>query len=141
VVLLNDLKKLLMKTDMLSSPLETSMAMRKCCRFLISLLHHCLVKIHLPISKHWTEGDIVEFANLLDEIGKKAPGLQLIEHMDDPDDPFGIPANRPQVVLRLKEAFFRVLPKLVNLREVKIYFFRCDDWALEQFGKHAKNIV
>jgi hypothetical protein len=115
-------------------------ALEKWCLFLGSLLHHRLTKIHLPCSFCWNDKTIVQFVQLLDEIGAKCSGLQLIEHKVNHFDSI-VPDFKKDKDFRLKEAFFRALPKLVNLQVVRLYFFLCDDWALEQFGEHGTNIV
>jgi hypothetical protein len=151
VVLLIDLEK--MQTDKINdSPIfdhesrddllcegQSSSSMENCRRSLVSLMHHRLTKIHLPSRLHWTEGNIVEFQMLLDEIGAKCSGLKLLQHKDlyYCDDP----PDMKEKDFRLRTAFFRALPKLVSLQVVRLYFFVCDDWALQQFADHATNIV
>jgi len=143
VVLLSDLEKKSSReeidNDMDESLPESTLVMKKWRRFLRTLLHHRLTKIHMPSEFYWNESNIVEFLHLLDEIGAKCPGLRLLKHKANfRDDP---PDMKQEKDFRLKETFFRALPKLVNLQVVKLYFFCCDDWALQQFGQFGTNIV
>jgi hypothetical protein len=145
-VLLSDLEKMLAHTEVINRDLDYSasnnekwfLVMEKWRRFLVSLLHHRLTKIHLPNRFYWSELNIVEFVKLLDEIGAKCPGLQLIEakanNLDDPPDV-------KEKDFRLRNSFFRALPQLLHLQVVRLQFFICDDWALQQFGEHGQNIV
>lgn len=41
----------------------------------------------------------------------------------------------------LGQTFFRALPRLTSLQVIQIDFFCCDDWALQQFGKDATNLM
>jgi hypothetical protein len=143
VVLLSDLEKKSSREeiddDVDESLPESKEVMKRWRRFLRTLMNHRLTKIHMPSEFYWNESNIVEFLHLLDEIGAKCPALRLLKHkanfLDDPPD------MKQEKDFRLKEAFFRALPKLVNLQVVKLYFFRCDDWALQQFGQFGTNIV
>jgi hypothetical protein len=117
---------------------KSPMAMEKCRRFFVSLMHHRLVKIHLPYYFIWREKNIVEFVKLMEEIGAKCPGLRLFEFQHNP---FDRSPNLNEKVFPVKQAFFRALPQLVNLQVVHLYIFHCDDWALQQFGEHGANIV
>jgi hypothetical protein len=145
VVVLSDLEKMLVQMNKLDysfyrrQDCKSTLEMKKWRLFLVSLMHHRLTKIHLPSKYYWQEGIILEFVHLLDEIGAKCPALRLLKHKanfwDDPPD------MKQEKDFRLKEAFFRALPKLLNLQVVKLYFFRCDDWALQQFGQFGTNIV
>jgi hypothetical protein len=117
---------------------ESTLELKQWCRFLASLLHHRLTKIHLPSRFYWNKSNRIEFMHLLDEIGTKCSRLQLIENKTNF---FNDPPDMKEKDIRLKEAFFRALPQLVNLKVVRLFFFICDDWALQQFGENGKNIV
>jgi hypothetical protein len=145
VVLLSDLEKMLVqmnKRDHYYFRDCQSTWIKKWCRFLISLLHNRLAKIHFAENRYsWKdEEDILEYVKLLDEIGAKCPRLRLIEVKESlfshpPDD------IKTKAFLPAREAFFRALPKLVNLQVVRLCFIMCDDWALQQFALHGQNIV
>jgi hypothetical protein len=120
---------------------KSPMAMEKWRRFFVSLMHHRLVKIHLPYCFMWKEKNTVEFVKLMEEIGAKCPGLRLFEFKHNPYFDIRRSPNLNEKVFPVKQAFFRALPQLVNLQVVHLYIFHCDDWALQQFGEHGANIV
>jgi len=145
LVLLTDLENMLGPSCKMNDSLyeafqidRESTLVKQWCHFLVSLLHHSLTKLRLPSRFYWEEGNILEFVHLLDEMGTKCSRLQLIQHdtnfVDNPPDV-------KKKVFAVKQAFFRALPQLGHLQVVRLFFFICDDWALQQFGQHGANIV
>jgi hypothetical protein len=123
------------------SGLDRKVVMKKWRRFLFSLMHHHLEKLHLPIRFFWNDEKItVEYVKLLDSIGARCSGLRFFVARSDfiyatLFEP-GAKGNP-----RLQEGFFRTLPRLVNLQVVQIDCFLCGDLALQQFAEHGTNIV
>jgi hypothetical protein len=103
--------------------------------FLASLMHHRLAELHVPKCFFYT-GDTFPFEclKLMDNIGASCSGLRVF------DARIMFSCFQPERA-RQHDSFFRALPQLRNLQEVRIRFFRSDDSALEQFGKHGTNIV
>lgn len=75
---------------------------------------------------------------LMEAIGAQCSGLEVL-HFET------VPRNRKVIPLTegsaLGGTFFAALPRLTNLRVVQINSYRCDDWALQQFGMHSPNLV
>jgi hypothetical protein len=137
-VLLSDLERMLAYKVTYADLNSADGTAKKWRRFVVSLMHHRLTKIHLPGNLRWNEQIIVEFVKLLENVGVKCSGLQLFEaKANDLDDPPDLKKND----FRLRNSFFGALPRLVHLQVVRLHFFLCDDWALQQFGQHGTNIV
>jgi hypothetical protein len=115
---------------------KKSLMIKKWRRFLFSLLHPHLAELHVPSSFFTETKEIKECMQFLENIGARCSGLRLLEAKvnqfelyDDPPD------------MRLERTFFGILPKLANIQDVRIKFFFCGDWALQQFGQYGTNIV
>jgi len=132
------------------------------CLFLVTLMNSELTAVHLPSFKrspppltmsnilawimnfcrHWLGAGQTQqkynIQRLIQAIGAESPGLKLIHIKTSAEDDEPIPLTKGS---GFGESFFQVLPRLASLQVVQIEFFRCDDWALQQFAKHATNLV
>lgn len=138
---------------------EGKIASEDLCCYVAALMHKELTILHLPAFNTipWTwkkpPSRLMQFYNqlfsaakseptpnlqrLLEAIGTECSGLKLL-HVKT------LRGNEPLFLTEgscLADTFFRTLPRLTNLQILQLDKFRCDDWALQQFGMHGTNLV
>jgi hypothetical protein len=112
-------------------------ASQELCCFVAALLHNELAAVRLPTLDYTGETLQTKAKMLLEAIGAESPGLTFL-HVRT------IWTRAPAFLTEnsaLGDTFFRVLPRLTNLRVMLLDRFYCDDWALQQFAVHATNLV
>jgi hypothetical protein len=116
-------------------------ATQELCCFVAALLHGELTEVRLPTLDSTGEtpptNAKTKFQTLMEAIGAESPGLKLlhVRTLETKTPPL-LTESSP-----LGTTFFGVLPRLTCLQFLMLDFFRCDDWALQQFAEHATNLV
>jgi hypothetical protein len=104
-------------------------------RTLACLMHHQITSVHAPdFEVDWYPEEVDSLVQpLVQAIGTECPKLTSLD------------LRFTYIILPLlpsqREPLFRALPQLVNLQTLKINYFRCNDWVLQQFGKHCSKLV
>lgn len=115
------------------------------CTFLASLLHKRVLAFFLPLSHVPFNAQVdSEIEKLLEAIGAKCAGLRELycTNYEELQETY----YYQQSLMLLTEgsqvgvAFFKTLPRLSRLQLVQLPYFKCDDWALQQFAQHAPNL-
>lgn len=126
------------------------------CCFLATLMNSEIISLRLPALKSSPPlknnsvksllsagkaplGPKPNIQKLMEAIGAKCSGLRLLHVCVQV-------ASGEQNLLtedsHLGGSFFRALPRLTSLQVVQIStWYQCGDWALQQFGMHAPNLV
>jgi hypothetical protein len=122
-----------------NDPMGEKCASQELCCFVAALMHSELDAVRLPTLDYTTETlqTKAKIRVLLEAIGAESPGLRFlhVQTLWTRPPPF-LTENSA-----LGDTFFRVLTRLTNLRVMLLDKIHCDDWALQQFAMHAKNLV
>jgi hypothetical protein len=104
---------------------------------LASLMQHEVSWVRVPgFTGMWCPETEAKLQNLVEVIGAQCPNLTSLHLMTSA---FGSPPITEGSTFG--HSFFRVLPRLSNLRNVRLDFFICDNWSLHQFAMHATNLL
>jgi hypothetical protein len=107
------------------------------CYIMAILMHKEVTEVRFPdVKVAWCCNVVNRLQQLLEVIGAECPKLTSLVLRTSCKTPVVMTQNSELAV-----AIFKVLPRLVNLKKLQINYFTCDDWALQQIGEHATNLV
>jgi hypothetical protein len=107
------------------------------CAFMSSLMHQEVTTVRIPDVKYaWCLLVVKKLQQVLEAIGAECPYLTSLD--------LRTPYNKSAILSQSSDlgvTFFKVLPRLANLKKLQLKYFACDDWALQQIAMHCPNLL
>jgi len=111
--------------------------MEELCRIMASLMHQEVISVQVPdFVVSWRLVPGLKLLQLVETIGAECPKLTSLNLTTS--------YYKTPVLTQtsdLAATIYKVLPRLVNLRNLQINYFICDDEALQQIGEHCAILV
>jgi hypothetical protein len=111
--------------------------MEQLCCIMASLMHQEVISVRVPdFVVSWRLVPGLKLLQLVETIGTECPKLTSLNLTTS--------YYKTPVLTQtsdLAATIFKVLPRLVNLRNLQINYFICGDRALQQIGLHCTNLV
>lgn len=115
-------------------------SVKEMCFFLANLLHPKIKLLHMPSCEYWNQQNKLHFRHLMKVIGTQCSGLVTLRFVSNRSSKYDAPPSLTATTW-YGRAFFKALPRLSSLRVVELPFYKCDNWALIQFGEYGHSIV
>jgi len=100
------------------------------CAIMTSVMHQEVSTVRIPDVKHaWCPIVVKRLQQLLESIVAECPKLKSLD-LRTPLSEFYVLSQSSD----LGVTFFKVLPRLANLKKLQLKYFTCGDWALQQIA-------